>query len=69
MSFAFRCGKCGQLFVPEDKEVCGEFDFKDQQIRYICRTKECGHENVFDIGGWVKKQERSPLPLPSMGNY
>lgn len=69
--FAFRCGKCRQLFIPDFQqgEVCGEIDYVDKEIRYICRNKECGFENVMDHTDWKKKQEHSPLPRPIIGEY
>ena len=66
---AFRCEQCGHLFVPEEKEICAEIDFKDKQIRYVCRNKDCGFENVFDFGGWKRQQKHSPLPTPIIGGY
>jgi len=69
MKIACRCAECGNLFMQDEDDVCLEFDFKDQEVRFICRNKQCNYENIFDFGGWNKKQKHSPLPLPRMGGY
>lgn len=63
MIIAIKCAKCGAIFLQEDKnELTLEFDFREKQIRFICRAKGCNHENVIDFGDWGDKQKKSPLP-------
>jgi len=62
MRIALRCGACGTLFMQEEDDLCLEFDFKLKRISFICRNKQCKHENILDISEWQEKQIHSPLP-------
>ena len=48
--------------MQDDEDLCIELDFKAKKISFICRTKGCKHENVFDLSEWKEKQTSSPLP-------
>jgi hypothetical protein len=62
MRIAMRCEKCGTLFMQEEDDLCLEIDFKLKRMSFICRNKNCKHENIFDMGNWQKQQLQSPLP-------
>ena len=62
MQIACTCEKCGQIFMNSEDDLCIELNFKRKIISFMCRNKKCNHDNVFDFGGWMKKQEQSPLP-------
>ena len=62
MRIALRCEKCGTLFMQEEDDLCLEIDFKLKRISFICRAKNCKHENILDIGAWQEQQQHSPLP-------
>jgi len=66
MQIACKCKKCGHLFVQNEDDLCLEFDFYEETISYVCRNKNCKHENVLDFKSWKKKQEYSPLPQSRM---
>ena len=67
MKIACRCQSCGNIFMQEDDDLCLEFDFHDRKIRFICRNKNCKHENVLDFEDWQQKQKHSPLPSSFIG--
>lgn len=69
MKIALRCENCGNIFMQEEDDICFEIDFKDKQIRFVCRNKKCNYENIFDFGGWLKKQKSSPLPSPIISKF
>lgn len=62
MQIALRCEKCGNIFKQNEDDVCLEIDFKEKKITYICRNKECRHENCINLFDWKLKQKQSPLP-------
>jgi len=62
MQIACRCEACTNLFMQKDDDLCLEFDFKQKTLSFQCRNKKCNHLNIFDFGGWQKKQKQSPLP-------
>ena len=70
MNIAIKCEKCGQIFM-QDKEddLTLEIDFREKRIVFICRNKQCQHENVLDFGDWQKKQKHSPLPRMSTSHW
>jgi hypothetical protein len=62
MQIACKCGNCGQMFMNSEDDLSIQLDFKDKTLSFMCRNKKCNHDNVFDFGGWNKKQAQSPLP-------
>ena len=65
MKFAIKCEKCGGIFqndIGKEDDGTLEVDFKEKQLRFICRNKQCQHDNVLDFATWQKKQKHSPLP-------
>lgn len=69
MQIALRCGRCGNIFKNNEEDVCLEIDFKEQKITYICRNRDCKHENILDLQGWSRKQKHSPLPSIRSVNF
>lgn len=63
MRIAIKCAKCGSIFLQDSEDdLTLELDFKEKQLRFICRNKNCEHENVLDFADWQRKQKHSPLP-------
>lgn len=65
MKIALRCEKCRTIFMAEEDnhtELFLQIDFYEKTIMFICRDKNCKHENILDIGNWQKKQTNSQLP-------
>lgn len=63
MNISIKCEKCSHVFVRDDEnDLMLMYDFKEQKITFLCRNKNCGHENVLDFGAWKDKQTKSPLP-------
>jgi hypothetical protein len=68
MRIACKCEKCKTIFMQDEDELCLEIDFSLQRIIFVCRNKNCLHENIIDFQDWKKKQQHSPLPRPRMGS-
>jgi len=62
MQIACKCEKCHNIFMNKEDDLCIELDFASKKLSFVCRNKNCRHLNVFDFGGWSKKQKHSPLP-------
>lgn len=62
MRIACTCEKCGTIFMQEEDDLCLEINFKIKRISFICRNKQCKHDNIFDISGWQERQKASALP-------
>jgi hypothetical protein len=62
MQIACRCEKCGSWFMNKEDDLSIQLDFVEKTLSFMCRNDKCGHDNVFDFGGWNKKQKHSPLP-------
>jgi len=48
--------------MQDEDDLCIEIDFKERKMTFICRNKECKHENILDFANWQKQQTHSPLP-------
>lgn len=69
MRIAIKCEKCGAIFLQDSEDdLTLELDFKEKQLRFLCRNKKCGHDNVLDFSTWQKKQQQSPLPRIGVSN-
>lgn len=66
MKIACICAKCGNHFMQEEDDLCIEFDFRNNNISFICRNKNCKHENIMKIASWKDVQKHSPLPRISL---
>ena len=62
MQIACRCRYCGHLFTNEkDDDLCLEFDFLEETIRFVCRQKGCKKTNVIKTASLSKT-----MPLPGI---
>lgn len=62
MQIAVRCEKCGNMFMNTENDLCIQIDFFDKKISYVCRNKQCNHENICSFANWKETQKKSPLP-------
>lgn len=62
MIIACKCEKCGNIFMNQEDDLCLEIDFKERKISFLCRNKNCRHENIIDLRTWKDDQGYSPLP-------
>ena len=62
MRIALRCENCGTVFMQEEDDLCLMIDFKDRKMTFVCRVKNCKHENILDFARWQEQQQHSPLP-------
>lgn len=62
MKIAFKCARCGFIYMDDSDDMTLEIDFKEQKMTYICHSKTCHYENVMDFKTWQKQQKHSPLP-------
>lgn len=62
MKISFRCKHCGKIFWSDEQSIFLEFDFKEEQIRFLCPDANCGKENILDFKNWKEVSKKSPLP-------
>ena len=62
MKISFRCKYCGKTFWSDDDTIFLEFDFKQEEIRFLCPDRDCGKENVLNLKNWKEESKKSPLP-------
>lgn len=46
----------------QEDDLCLELDFYEKKMTFICRNKDCKHENIMDFKPWKEDQKHSPLP-------
>ena len=60
MQILCRCAHCGHSFTSDqESQVSLEFDFMDQEVRFVCRNKGCKRQNTISFANKGKTQ---PLP-------
>lgn len=60
MQISCRCKKCGHQFLSDsDQEVALEFDFLEEEVRFVCREKGCKHINIINF---APRRKTQPLP-------
>ena len=63
MKIALKCEKCGHIFMQDnDDDLCLEIDFREKEIIFICRNKNCNHENKICFKDRQEQAKNKPLP-------
>jgi predicted RNA-binding Zn-ribbon protein involved in translation (DUF1610 family) len=62
MKISFRCAHCGKIFWNDDDTIFLEIDFKEEEIRFLCPSPNCGKENILSVKNWKEQSKKSPLP-------
>ena len=64
MQISCKCAHCGHQYLSQsDDDICLEFDFALEEVRFICRNKGCKKQNVINF---EPHRKTAPLPTPIM---
>ena len=62
MQVAMICEKCAKVHTEGTDGANLIIDFRQKQLAFICQSKDCKHDNIFDFSDWKKRSGESPLP-------
>lgn len=66
MQIVCRCKYCGHTFISDkDPDLTLEFDALEEEIRFVCRQKDCRKNNVISF---LPRKKIVPLPKIMIGH-
>lgn len=65
MQIICKCKHCGHIFISDnDPDLAVEFDACEEEIRFVCRNKDCRKNNRFSF---AQRRKTEPLPKSMIG--
>jgi len=65
MQIACICKHCGHHTVSDnDDDLCLEFDAKEEEVRFVCRNRNCRKNNTISF---LPRKRIEPLPKIVVG--
>lgn len=65
MQIVCKCKHCGHTHVSDKEEdMVVEFDAMEEEIRFVCRNRECRKNNTISF---AQRKKTDPLPRSMVG--